>query len=857
MKQIDRIFTVKQKSKPVSGLLVNVHDTDSDLIFTTATDIDGYFRVYLKSESDPSTIHFLDADNNTVQKENWGRKSNLTIRKDREIKLRSIRHRQQGNLLNKFYLDKIKRLILKHTSDSKLISFYDNILKMLTPELQNVGDIMGISAGVLDGDLNAVNRFRQYLDNVKPIVFAGREDASKYSRNVYNSSFRSHCMFTRPSYEQLIIATSIVSRDTSEFRKFSKSLELGLAGIRSLERIVNASFHTKDQSELESEQIVIEQLNRAGFELGGYTPYPEPEITYPPDFGPGYPPIEDFIPELDLCEIFRQECIPGITESFEGTFREDNDGDYRIDNITVTEQIIEWGQTLKIATITGINFGPNVSAVIFPKCGGGTVLAIPTTQSQTEVIVAVPDDVTSGIVSLKIPLGMITSCDSVIPVYENGIGKYYDSLYPSLGFLKVNGDDHACVSPHDSILVEWYACPLNATVELKYGAGAWVPVTNIGQQTYNAPVTSSEYDITVSLRVSTSEETKIFSRIIHVTGVAPSILIYDVEFTQGIQRMFHTDGYSDNSVPLVQDKDTIARVYVDVDRGGFNSDEIYVTGEINIINSPIRSSASGIRPLNPGTFSPFSQSDRNETNGTLNFLIPADVCQGALDLSITIVGDYSCEPPPSHSRIENISFLNIPALPVRIRRIEGSSGNSPTVTEAMRNVINAFTYLPSSDSNVSMIGGVHEVSWRVRGAGGYDNNTGLWLLSQDISAEHGSSQIWVGLTAKENRGIMAWPDNFTCISHAEEDTEGVFSKTAHEIGHCLGLGHVQNTDEICAPVGCEDDWYEGEQDDVPFPVRRNEVIVPSWDLMSYSIADSRFLHPNLWIQAMTSISNTW
>jgi len=211
-------------------------------------------------------------------------------------------------------------------------------------------------------------------------------------------------------------------------------------------------------------------------------------------------------------------------------------------------------------------------------------------------------------------------------------------------------------------------------------------------------------------------------------------------------------------------------------------------------------------------------------------------------------------------------------MPIRIRRIKGKAGNAPGEWIALENVLNAFTYLPSPATNVQRISGAYDVGWKLKLFGGYDNNEGLYMLSQLISMERGGpaaslvfgAHIRVGLTYKYNRGIMAWPDFGTCISHAADMEERTFEKTAHEICHCLRFGHVRNSDESCNDWGmfnttCEPHRYEGRLPDVPFRVRLNEVIniELSRDLMGYANKGDRFLNPDFWLRAIEKIEDKW
>lgn len=886
MAKASYMFSIRRGGKPVSGLRASILDSSGSLLGQSATDAHGHFMVRRnQSRNEPASLVISDADGHILLEERWTRKRNFTLdRGAPEPSGLPVRARETGALINEHHLTRIKRLLERYLSDKEVAGNYNNIIDRLLPPLFAAGDIVATSAAVLDGEPMAFQRFREQLLGIKPGFFKDRQSAvGRIGKSSFEqSSYPRRCLIGPDVYQQLVLATTMVSQNSHELNAFSAQLDLGLAGTRTLERLVNAALPLSGRlSPEESAHIAERHLTQLVDNLPGFTPWPpepdgggKPGIPGMPGIPgvpgtPGAPPIEDFIPDIDLCEIRRQECIPYVTDSPTTTYVEDNEGIYRIDSVSPSPAVIG-----EILTITGEYFDPNVLGVQFPACGGGSIVVTPETESDTQVTVRVPDGVTSGPIGLQILYATQELCGKVTPLYELGQPGYFESNSPTLGYLNVNGDQFVCVAPGDEITVEWFACPPGANVELRYGGGSWQSVDNSGESVFIAPPVNGEQDVTVRLRVSTSAATRLFSAVIHVVGTALSVVIQAVEFTQGIQTMFHTDGVPDNSLPLVAGKDTIVRVYVDVDRGGFNSDQMSVTGQIRIADEyltlrPNNTDSNG-DPLLNLTFSSFNEDDRSDTNGTLNFLIPSAICNRPLELKITIVGDHVCDPPPSDLRIETISFRDVPAMPVRIRRIEGRAGNSPSSGAATSNVTKAFTYLPTPATNILPLSGVHGVSWYVGQLGGYASNAGLWTLSQDIRWEHWGpfgvnfdGNIWVGLTARSNRGIMAWPDFWTCISHAADENESTISKTAHEICHCLRLGHVQNTgSESCNEWGmfdttCEPSRYEGQLPDVPFRVRTLEAIDPSRDLMGYEMNSSRFLNPDFWLRVMDRIEDIW
>lgn len=713
---------------------------------------------------------------------------------------------------------------------------------------------------MLDGEPMSAHRFRHILNSVRPTYFAGRQSGERSTLKSGRGSCPTFaCLLDAPVYHQLVLATQLVSRDRAEHEHLTAQLEKGLAGIRTLERLLNAAFPSNTALTVEqSAHIAKIHLYALARELPGLEPWQPGGVE---GFIPEPPPIEEFIPEIDLGEIIRQQCLP-ITDFITITGTPDSDGNYVIESISPASAPA--GSSL---TISGSGFGPSVSSILFPRCGGGVIRVPPRTASETDLTVTVPDHTTSGPVALQIPWGAIRFCNRVMPVFELGEPGYFEAATPCIDYFRVTARTAEYALPGSTVPIEWQVCPPDAQVELRVQGGSWETVGNLESRDFAAPLTNVEELITLELRATKSTVSTTASLQIHVVGALPTIKIVDVEFTQGIQTMFRADGTPNNSVALVADKDTIVRVYIDVDRKGFNNDYIHVGGRLGLSSPEV-----DLTPVNsPDVFiykGKFARSDRVRTNGTLNFRIPAYLCNRTLDLEIDVIADWPGETKPVDSRRENICFRKVPAMLVRVRRIEGNAGNSPASDTAFRNVLNAFNYLPSPTTDIVVLPGTHQVSWYIADVGGYDTDTGVWLLSQELSAEHWGPNglffdgaIWVGLTYHWNRGIMAWPDFWTCISRASDTAERTFETTAHEICHCLGFGHVRNGGESCNDLGlfnttCEPARYEGPLADIAFNVRNNEAVYIVGDLMSY-VGGARFLNPEFWIRAMNEIEARW
>lgn len=137
----------------------------------------------------------------------------------------------------------------------------------------------------------------------------------------------------------------------------------------------------------------------------------------------------------------------------------------------------------------------------------------------------------------------------------------------------------------------------------------------------------------------------------------PDITILGVEVTQAIQRFTLDDTVEvapgviisaspwNNSVDLVHQKRTMARVYVDsglinnFDNGAGPNTQPNITGEIKVYQGDIPEPSFTISPRNPTgaiTARPSGDIDRDDMEHTLNFEIPWDLLPSPVQLEVTV-----------------------------------------------------------------------------------------------------------------------------------------------------------------------------------------------------------------------------
>jgi hypothetical protein len=344
---------------------------------------------------------------------------------------------------------------------------------------------------------------------------------------------------------------------------------------------------------------------------------------------------------------------------------------------------------------------------------------------------------------------------------------------------------------------------------------------------------------------------------VHLRDI-PALSI-DMEVTQGIQ-VFWRPGADWNSLATIAGKDTIVRVYVSADRGGFLNDEVAdVTGTLDVDGTQLLP-INGITPTSmSGT--PFIMArrrdliDRSITDHTLNFRIPAALASGTRKLKVRVIAPAVGPVTPTASQDLSWTWRDENALRVRYVRVSddrsGGTGSTPSDDEAKFTVQRAFDMLPSPPTDIAA---ARIATWSTRsdftaadGPSGlldelddqHDCSTWEWLwawtgLTQCPDADNA---YWIGLTTPFNRGLAGVPGNTSvaCI-HLVANGRGEIPRTtpAHEMSHNLGLRHVNRTCGGAIGGAFYDHPNNGDLQDVPFDPFYNVAVAGSvQDYMSY------------------------
>ena len=367
-----------------------------------------------------------------------------------------------------------------------------------------------------------------------------------------------------------------------------------------------------------------------------------------------------------------------------------------------------------VITLTGSNFGTTPGRVSFPSGAFSRVNATPINWSDNQIIVEVPTNAICGELRIHVPEKTVIVCGKAIDLLRPGSSNvtFDGGRTTILRFYQSGTNPGNCVSPGSSFRANWQVC--NATqlrLRVVNSGGTVVLDTSPSVSTNSRIISVPNYTrrtvLTCELEASGPCGTDTSSFRVEV-NVVPAISVDGVEFTQGIQRFWRT-GITPNSIPTISGKDTIARVYVDCDRQGFESDQIRVTGEMRIGGRTFMP-INGITPNNPGGSNPFitarpsANINRQTTNHTLNFRIPAALSSGSRSIRFNLFADRVCGVQATTSFDTARNWVNNEALAVRFVRIVDASQSpptpAPTVAQCRFTVNRAFDLIPSPPTNI-------------------------------------------------------------------------------------------------------------------------------------------------------------
>jgi hypothetical protein len=539
--------------------------------------------------------------------------------------------------------------------------------------------------------------------------------------------------------------------------------------------------------------------------------------------------------------------------------------------------------------IRGTNFGSNLGTVGFHTASGSAsdYLAVgPDSWSNDAIVVTVPDWARQGPLQIHAIDHVFEECHRKWPVYRlpdptGPQNNLFLGGLPDIFDLTVNGRNAKPFAlPDSDAVVAWITTSGTLSVDIRnddnpaedhwtggpldggMGSVAW-RTNSVGAPTRYVVA------VTVTNRCGS------FTRELPVFVTVPAVVkIEGVEVTQGVQ-VFSLTGGARNTLPTVSDKDTIVRLYVSADRGGWFSNKLaHVTASLGV------GGTSGFAPINkapPGKASggdPYldiaglGAIDREKTDASFNFRIPAALCTGTKSCVVAVMGSDELGPIFLNQRFM-WTWQPKKALPVRYVRVS-YQGATPSPADAAFTVERAFDLLPSPPLD---IGPAWLATWNT----GEDLTTddgkaallshlldqhnctfSEWLFPWEDDCPDDDGAYWVAVIAASVGGRTRTGERTGWASSFAFDRV----TAAHEIGHMLCLRHVNQGCAGSNPAksntcgggskGYDSLPFGGQVQDVAFDPYNNAVRgSPRFDMMSY--ACTRWISATNWNRLFSSI----
>jgi hypothetical protein len=281
-------------------------------------------------------------------------------------------------------------------------------------------------------------------------------------------------------------------------------------------------------------------------------------------------------------------------------------------------------------------------------------------------------------------------------------------------------------------------------------------------------------------------------------ATTPDLAITGVEVTQAIQYFRSTAG-ADNSLPLVAQKDTLVRAYLDsgLDQSSPSGGLVpNVTGTLTVMGS----SNLSLAQLAPMTAQPIANVDPSIFTDTLNFLIPRDQATGTLDLTVQASGGGSTSNPFQLT----VQFQPTLVRSILIVRVQHGDSGTPPDEMTYFGVVNQLPQMYPIATNPA-------VSIRYQPAPGGE----VYVNNHDLSTDDGWDDLMDDLEdIQEDFGdddykvfalLSSWPN--AKWNGEGSDWDNIAAAFAggqwHELGHVYGLDHAPS--DRCNPDPKPDD----------------------------------------------------
>jgi hypothetical protein len=325
----------------------------------------------------------------------------------------------------------------------------------------------------------------------------------------------------------------------------------------------------------------------------------------------------------------------------------------------------------------------------------------------------------------------------------------------------------------------------------------------------------------------------------------PDLSIDRIEITQAIQFSNSTNG-ADNSLPLVANKRTLVRVYLDSGvEAAINGGAVAgVTGTLTATGS----ASFTLAPVAPFTAKPLPSVDPNVITDTLNFIIPPEQANGTLRITVqATVGANVSNPVQAVVTFVPVGVLDI--LMVRVRTRTAGAPDQATYFANMNQLplIYPIPTSPGSALRYWILPGSEEVFADHDLTN--DDGMGDFLDDlEDIQEESADHKKLYGMTsamaAMARTGTSREGDNVSF------GLPFLMTAVGHELGHVYGLDHAPFGTPGNQPEDTDDDFKPNDASlgDVGVDVAAM-VTMPAAtkDFMSYGGTVGSLPYENLWV----------
>ena len=311
----------------------------------------------------------------------------------------------------------------------------------------------------------------------------------------------------------------------------------------------------------------------------------------------------------------------------------------------------------------------------------------------------------------------------------------------------------------------------------------------------------------------------------------PDLSIVGVELTQAIQHFHNTLG-EDNTVPLVANKLTLVRVYLDS-----GVDPSVNQGKVPGVTGTLTGSGDAsfnLSPIAPMTAQPFAAVNATTFTDTLNFLIPADQAVGTLEL----VAQATVGSNVSNPELVTVTFTPVGTLDILMVRVQTATTSAPTRAQYFSAVNQLPLIYPiPTDPAVAIR------YWFIPGEEVVVANHDLTTQSgmddflddlEDIQEDSADYKKLYGLVSQ------SFPLNRTGDSRPSDNVAFgwplIMESVGHELGHVYGLQHAPCGSPGNFPDDTDDDFVpsNGQVGEVGVdPVGQVAFVPTVGDIMSY------------------------